>query len=42
MEGGAWGLTGSNEFLVKGADLDVIAGLSPEPPATKRNMAFAT
>ena len=34
MEGGAWGLTGSNEFLVKGADLDVIAGLSPEPPAT--------
>lgn len=31
--GGAWGMTGSNEFLVKGADMDVIAGHSPEPPA---------
>ena len=31
--GGAWGMTGSNEFLVKGADMEVIAGHSPEPPA---------
>ncbi len=31
--GGAWGMTGSNEFLVKGADMNVIAGHSPEPPA---------
>ena len=31
--GGAWGMTGSNEFLVKGADMDVIAGHSPEPAA---------
>ncbi len=31
--GGAWGMTGSNEFLVKGADMNVIAGQSPEPPA---------
>ena len=34
MEGGAWGLTGSNEFLVRGADFDVITGLKPEPLAT--------
>ena len=34
QEGGAWGTTGSNEFLVKGADMNVIAGLSPEPEAT--------
>ncbi len=33
LEGGAWGMTGSNEFLVKGADMNVIAGLSPEPAA---------
>ncbi len=31
--GGAWGMTGSNEFLVKGADMNVIAGNSPEPAA---------
>ena len=31
--GGAWGMTGSNEFLVNGADMNVIAGLSPEPDA---------
>ena len=34
QEGGAWGMTGSNEFLVKDADMDVIAGLSPEPDAS--------
>lgn len=34
QEGGAWGMTGSNEFLVRGADMEVIAGLSPEPAAT--------
>ena len=32
---GAWGMTGSNEFLVQGAELDIIAGLAPEPSATK-------
>lgn len=31
--GGAWGLTGSDEFLVTGADKDVIVGNSPEPDA---------
>lgn len=30
----AWGMSGSNEFLVREADMNVITGLSPEPAAT--------
>ena len=31
----AWGMTVSNEFLVRDADLDVVTGQTPEPSATQ-------
>ena len=32
---GNWGMTNSNEYLVRGADLNVVTGQTPEPDATR-------
>ncbi len=33
--GDAWGMTGSNEFLIRGANWDIITGQTAEPSATR-------
>ena len=33
QQSGLWGMTTSNEFLARGADLDIVSGRTPEPSA---------